>query len=417
LCYFALTLSAQESLTCIKAGKFFDGKSNSLHENVLIMIEGNRIVDVGEKINVPPNATIVDLSDRTVMPGLIDVHTHIALHPGGYAEQIMKESNEFRAIYATVNAKATLEAGVTTIRDLGNEGAGLADIALRNAIEKGIVPGPRILAAIQPITASGAYEVTGYSPSVKVPAISFTADGTSEIVKQVRHLTKLDADVVKIYMESFEKKQTSDDSLTGAFNYSRDEFQTLVDEAHRAGLRVAAHTYTDSAARLAIEIGVNSIEHGLYLQEETFRRMAQKNIYYVPTLLVYELWRDDKLFGKLSEREKQKLSYTCRRHIETFQRALKTPVRIAFGTDTFEFPGTNAEELVVMVRSGMKPIDALRSATSVSAELLGLGHEIGTIEKGKAADIIAFSGDPVKDISVVRQVSFVMKSGKVYLHK
>lgn len=417
LLFLYSSLLAQNDYTCIKAGNFFDGKSYALKKNVSILIKGKLIVDVGENIKIPQGAKLIDLSSQTVMPGLIDAHTHIAAHPGGYTDQILKELYEYKAIYAAVNAKITLESGVTTIRDLGNEGSGLADIALRDAINKGIVPGPRILTCIQPITATGAYEVTGYSPIINAPQISYAADGAVEIRKRIRTLLKLGADVIKIYMESYEKKQTSNDSLTGAFNYSKEEFQTLVDEAHRAGLKVAAHTYSDSAARLAIEIGVNSIEHGLYIQEETFRKMAQKNIYYVPTILVYELWRDDKLFGKLSELDKKKLTYTCNRHSETIKRALKTPVKIAFGTDTFEFPGTNAEELAVMVRCGMKPIEALRSATSISAELLGIGQETGTLETNKFADIIAFPGDPINDITAVRQVSFVMKEGHIYVDK
>jgi imidazolonepropionase-like amidohydrolase len=409
--------SAQENYIAIRAGKLFDGKSGDLKENILILIKGNKIVNVGEKIQIPQNTTMIDLSSMTVMPGLIDAHTHIVLHAGSYDGQIMHESNEYKAVYATLSARQTLESGITTIRDVGNEGAGLADVALRDAINKGIVPGPRILTAIQPITATGAYELTGYSPNVKTPPISYAADGVTEIRKQVRNLAKLGADLIKVYMESYEKKQTSKDSLTGAINYSVEEFKALTDEAHRAGLRVAAHTYSDSAARLAVEIGVNSIEHGLYIKESTFRSMAQKSIYYVPTLLVYELWRDEKLFGKLSEEDKIKLAYTCRKHAETFRRALATPVKIAFGTDTFQLHGTNAQELDLMVQYGMKPIDALRSATSVAAEVLGIGDETGTIEKSKSADIIAFAGDPLKDIRAVQAISFVMKEGNIFLEK
>jgi imidazolonepropionase-like amidohydrolase len=329
----------------------------------------------------------------------------------------MRETPEYRAIYATLNAKKTLESGVTTIRDLGNEGAGFADIALRDAIDKGLVPGPRIVAAIRPVTATGGYRLVGYSPYNTLPPISSAADGPAEVRKEVRRLIEYGADVIKIYMESYEKRQLRNDLLTGALNYSQEELNALTEEAHRSGTRVAAHTYSDEAARMAIIAGVDSIEHGLYLKEDTFSLMAQKGIYYVPTLLVYELWRDGKIFGGISAENKLKLTNTVREHTATFKRALSTPVRIVFGTDTFELPGTNSEEIELMVRYGMRPADALRSATVVSAMLLGLSSVAGTIEPGKSADLIAFKGNPLEDIRVVQHVSFVMKEGVVYVNR
>jgi imidazolonepropionase-like amidohydrolase len=406
-----------EDDTYIKAGKLFNGQSDQLDENVVILIRGKKIMQVGKDLPIPAGAKVIDLSDLVVMPGLIDAHTHIVLHGGDYDAQILRETPEYRAIYATNNARITLEAGVTTIRDLGNEGAGFADIALRDAIAKGVVPGPRILAAIRPVTSTGAYRLVGYSPYLTLPPISSAADGPAEARKEVRRLVEAGADIIKIYIESFEKRQLRSDILSGALNYSQEELNALVEEAHRAGARVAAHTYSDAAARMAITAGVDSIEHGLYLREETFRLMAQKGIYYVPTLLVYELWRDAKIFGAISPENKIKLTNTVREHTATFKRALATPVRIAFGTDTFEFPGTNADELELMVRYGMRPADALRSATSTAAALLGLSDLTGTIDAGKSADIIAFKGNPLEDVGAVRHVTFVMKEGKVYLNR
>jgi imidazolonepropionase-like amidohydrolase len=233
----------------------------------------------------------------------------------------------------------------------------------------------------------------------------------------VRRLIEEGADVIKIYMESYEKRQLRKDRLSGALNYSQEELNVITEEAHKAGVRVAAHTYSDEAARMAITAGVDSIEHGLYLQTETFRLMAQKGIYYVPTLLVYELWRDSKIFGTISPENKIKLTNTVAEHTATFRRALATPVKIAFGTDTFELPGTNAEELELMVRYGMSPADALRAATSTSAALLDVSEITGTIEAGKSADIIACSGNPLQDIRAVQHVSFVMKEGKVFVNR
>lgn len=420
LCLACSAWSAAQTpadLTYIKAGRLFDGRSDKLLSNVVVIVQGQKILQVGTDLAIPSGANVLDLSDLTVMPGLIDAHTHIVLHAGDYDAQVLRETPEFRAIYATRSAKLTLEAGVTTIRDLGNEGAGFADIALRDAIAQGLVPGPRIIAAIRPVTSTGGYRLVGYSPYHTLPPISSSADGPAEVRKEVRRLIEEGADVIKIYIESAEKRQLRRDRLSGALNYSQEELNVLTEEAHKAGVRVAAHTYSDEAARMAIIAGVDSIEHGLYLQTETFRLMAQKGIYYVPTLLVYELWRDSKIFGTISPENKIKLTNTVAEHTATFRRALSTPVKIVFGTDTFELPGTNAEELELMVRDGMKPVDALRAATSTSAALLDISDLTGTIEAGKSADIIAFSGDPLQDIRAVQHVSFVMKEGKVFVNR
>lgn len=400
----------------IKARRLFDGKSGELREDVAVLVEGSKIAAVGPQPGPAAGAEVVDLGGLTLMPGLVDAHTHIVLHAGGFDSQLLRETPEYRAIRATNSARATLEAGVTTIRDLGNEGSGFADIALRDAVAGGVVPGPRILAAIQPVTPTGAYRLVGYSPYLRVPPIAYAADGADEVRRQVRRLVEHGADVLKLYMESFEKRHLSGELLTGGRNYSADELRAAVEEARNAGLTVAAHTYSDEAARAAAEAGVDSIEHGLYLSEETFRLMAGRGVYYVPTLLVYELWRDGQILGGVSPENKIRLTNTVREHTESFRRALTSGVKIAFGTDTFELPGTNARELELMVRYGMGPADALRSATSVSAELLGLGRVTGSVEPGKSADLIGVEGDPLADVRAVQRVRFVMKEGKVYVN-
>jgi imidazolonepropionase-like amidohydrolase len=408
-----LGAAADELVTFVQCGRLFDSTTGRLQDGVGVLVRAGRIVDVGPAVVAPPGATVVDLSRFTVLPGLIDAHTHIALHPGNYDDQVLRETPELRTIHATVNARVTLESGITTVRDLGNEGAGFADIAVRDAIAKGLVPGPRILAAIQPVTATGAYGLVGYSPYAKLPAISYEADGPAAVRRQVRTLVREGADVIKIYMESFEKKQAESEVLSGARTYSDEELAALVDEAHASGVKVAAHTYADESARRAVEVGVDSIEHGLYLTEATFRKMAERGIAYVPTLMVYELWRDGKIFVGSSPVTLDKVQRTVERHAVAFRAALRTPVSIVMGSDTFELPGTNSQELVAMVRTGMSPAEALRSATSRAATLLGLAGRVGVLAKGASADLVAVAGDPTKDIETVTRPVLVMKEGRI----
>ena len=398
----------------LKTGKLFDGKTASIQEKVTIVVEGAKILQSGPNIVIPANAEVIDLEESFVLPGLIDTHTHIILHEGNYEDQILRETPEFRALNAVPAARAMLMSGVTTIRDMGNEGAGFADIALRDAINKGLIPGPRILASIQPVTTTGSYNLLGFSPYISLPQIAYQGDGPDALQKRVRELVQFGADVIKIYVESFEKKQLRQDVLSGAINYTIDELKMIVEEARRSGLPVAAHVYSDQAAQMAIDAGVNSIEHGLYITEATFHRMAEKNIFYVPTLMVYHLWRDARILQPVSEARKKMLAATVILHTASFKTALRTPVKIAFGTDTFALPGTNSEELELMVEYGMSPIQALTSATGSAAKLLGMEDQIGAIAAGHTADIIAVRGNPAKNIKDIHDVVFVMKEGQVY---
>ncbi|HEV8658903.1 MAG TPA: amidohydrolase family protein [Thermoanaerobaculia bacterium] len=405
-----VAMNAAGQTMVVRAARLFDGTSEALRANAVVVIDAGKIIRIDDV--APPNATVIDLGDVTLMPGLIDAHTHIALHPGDAEQQNLRETPELRAIWATVSALKTVQAGITTIRDLGNEGAGFADIALRDAVARGLVAGPRVIAAIRPVTSTGAYRLTGYSPYNLMPPQAAEADGVGEVRKQVRTLLAQGADVIKTYLETYEKRGTRKDILTGTMNWSQEELNALVEEAHRGGVKVAAHTYSDEAAQMAIAAGVDSIEHGLYLKEETFRAMAQKGIYYVPTLLVYEYWRDGKIFGTPSAETKARLTKTVEEHTATFRRALRTPVKIVFGSDTFELPGTNALELERMIAYGMKPVDALRAATSLAASLLGM-TEIGSVKAGHAADLIAVAGDPLSDIQAMTRVVWVMRDGMV----
>lgn len=404
--------AAGDSLT-IRAARMFDGVS--LQRNVVVTVDDGRITSLTRDSS---SSADIELGDGfTLMPGLIDTHTHLALHAGNYDDQILRETPEMRTIHAAISARKTLEAGITTVRDLGNEGAGFADLAIRDAVARGLIDGPRVVAAIRPVTSTGSYRLTGFSPYVVTPPISSAADGVTEVRREVRKLIEQGADVIKMYLESYEKRQLRTDMLTGAMNYAQEELNALVEEAHRGGARVAAHTYSDAAARMAIAAGADSIEHGLYLSEETFGLMADRGIYYVPTLLVYELWRDGKLFGGVSPEMKKRLTKTVDEHTATYRRALATPVKIAFGSDTFELPGTNAQEIVLMVRYGMKPADALRAATSTAAALVGVDGVAGVIRPGFAADLIAVAGDPLADIAAIERVALVIRGGKVIVDR
>lgn len=409
--------AAEEPALYVKCGRLFDGASEALRDGVALVVRGGTIAELGPGLPVPAGATVLDLSRLTVVPGFIDAHTHVALHPGDYDGQVLRETPEMRTIHATLSARATLEAGVTTVRDLGNEGAGFADIAVRDAAAKGLIPGPRILAAIQPVTATGGYGLVGYSPYAKLPPIAYEADGPTGVRVQVRRLVREGADVIKVYMESYEKRQTDSDVLSGTRIYTDEELQAIVEEAHGSGVKVAAHTYYDESALRAVAAGVDSIEHGLYVQEATFRRMAEKGIAYVPTLLVYELWRDGKIFTGSSPVTLEKVRRTVDRHADAFRAALRTPVKVVMGSDTFERPGTNTHEIVAMVRTGMTPLEALRSATSRAAELLGLEGRVGVLRQGAAADLVALEGDPLRDIQAVTKPVVVMKAGKVALDR
>jgi imidazolonepropionase-like amidohydrolase len=404
---------ASAPATYVKCGRLFDGASDTLRERVALVVRDGVIADVGTSPAVPEGATVLDLTAFTCTPGLVDAHTHLALHPGDYDGQVLRETPELRAIHATVSARVTLESGITTVRDLGNEGAGFADVAVRDAVARSVVPGPRILAAIQPVSATGSYGLVGYSPYLKLPTIAYEADGPAGVRAQVRRLVREGADVVKVYMESYEKKQAESDVLSGARVYSDEELRALVDEAHASGVKVAAHTYTDESARRAVEAGADSIEHGLYVTEATFRLMAERKVAYVPTLLVYELWRDGKIFAGSSPVTLGKVRKTVDLHADAFRAALRTPVSIVMGSDTFELPGTNAQEIVAMVRTGMTRVEAMRSATSRASDLLGLKDRVGVLRTGASADLLALRGDPLADIGVVTRPALVMKEGRI----
>jgi imidazolonepropionase-like amidohydrolase len=399
------------SVTAIKCGRFFDGKNLSLQENVVLLIENGRISAAGKSLAIPAGAKVIDLGDATVMPGLIDCHTHMFLHGINYDESILKKSLQYRAIWSTVSARKALLAGFTTVRDVETEGAGYGDVALRDAINNGIVIGPRMQCATRGLSITGGYSPYGYSPDVDIPKGAQLADGVEGVRKAVREQLANGADLIKIYIDHRRRGTPNPDMLSAWPTFSLEETKAIVEEAGRAGVKVAAHVYNSGPAQTAIQAGVASLEHGIYLDDKTFRMMAEKGVFWVPTIMAYMQFMDD---PDVKPDHRRLMTGTTDRHREAFQRALKLPVKIAFGTDLDGNHERAAQEFGWMVRYGMAPMAALKSATSVAAELLGWQDRLGALEPGKIADVVAVKGNPAEDITAMTRVRFVMKDGVIY---
>jgi imidazolonepropionase-like amidohydrolase len=417
LCWLLLVLlvgdvSSQTSpVTAIRCGRFFDGKTLVLHENVLLLVQGDRIQAVGPSLEIPAQAKVIDLGQSTVMPGLIDCHTHMFLHGIPYEEALLKKSLQYRAIWASVAARKALLAGFTSIRDIETEGAGYGDVALRDAINEGIVIGPRMQCATRALSITGGYSPYGYSPDVLVPRGAQIVDGIDGVRRAVREQLSNGADLIKIYIDHRRRGTPNPDMLTAWPTFSLEEVKIIVEEAAKVNAKVAAHVYASAAAQTAIKGGVASLEHGIYLDEPTFKMMNEKGVYWVPTLMAYLQFNDD---PKATPERRRLMAGTTERHRDTFQRALKLGVKIAFGSDLDGNQENAGQEFLWMVRYGMPPLQALKSATSVAAELLGWEDRLGSLEPGKLADVVAVAGNPVDDITAMTRVNFVMKNGVVY---
>jgi len=421
--FLSLRIAAQaaDQLIVLKAARFFDGKSDALVQNAVVIVQGDKIIDAGSSLPVPSDAQVIDLGDATLSPGLMDAHTHLtADFSGNYNERRLQELDlnvSEQAIRATAFARATVEAGFTTVRDLGSRFVGsheFVDVALRNSINKGVIAGPRMLVATKGIGATGGHfdPTNGFRDFLFRRESDFTdgiANGPDEIRKAVRFEVKNGADVIKAAVSGGVLSlgdEVDTPQLTPA------EMTALVDESHRLRKKVAVHCHGDQAAREAIEAGVDSIEHGSFMKPETLTMMKKKGTFLTPTLMASE-W----IMGKLDNypptlQAKAKAATAARS--EMFRNAVKMGIKISFGTDAAVFPhGQNAKEFKLMVDLSMKPIDALKSATANDAELLGIAQKVGTLEKGKLADIIAMPGDPTSDITATERVSFVMKEGKI----
>ena len=395
----------------IRAGRLIDGKNETALTNALILIEGEQIVSVSAGGTAPAGVEVIDLSKSTVLPGLVDTHTHVLLNGDITAEdydvQLLKQSIAYRAILSARNARIALEHGFTAIRDVETEGAMYADVDIKNAIANGEVPGPRMQVATRAMTPTGMYPLLGYSWELQVPKGVQDVDGVDGARKAVREQVMYGADWIKYYSDRryhFE----ADGVLHSMVNFTDEEAKAIVDETHRLGKKVAAHAIGSDGIAAALRAGVDTIEHGDGLTDALLDEMARKGTYWVPTITVgaYVAPGRGGNWTKMVDLEKI-----------AFQKALKKNVKIALGTDAggFDWKELNqAKEFAYYVNYGMTPMQAIRSGTVVPAELLGWSDKMGTIEAGKWADIVAVSGDPLKDITELERVKFVMKAGAVF---
>ena len=397
----------------LRCDSLWDGRS-ALRGPVLIEIRGERIGEIRSAAGPAPTGEVTNLSGMTCLPGLIDSHTHVLLQGDITAEdydaQLLKQSPEYRTILATVNARRMLSWGFTTIRDVETEGAGYADVDVRDAIERGIIPGPRMQVAGRSLDVTGAYPLLGYAPAVVVPKGVEEVDGVEGARRAVREQLSHRIDWIKVYSDR-SYRLAGNGVLDDIPTFTLAELQAIVDEAHRQRHRVASHAVALYGVHNSVEAGVDSIEHGDYISDADLRTMLKKQIFYVPTIFVGEYVAEGRAkAGAPVWAEMPAI------HANTFRRALQAGVKIAFGTDIggFDWHINPAREFALMVKYGMTPEQALRSATVMGAELLGWSDRLGTIETGKLADLIAVPGDPLADITRLEQVRFVMKGGIAY---
>lgn len=407
----------------VLCGAVFIGTSDSMGGAATIRIDANgKIASITPGIasqysGKDANLTgVVDLSKETCLPGLIDAHTHVLLQGDAtmeaYTEQIMKQSAAYRAIVGGVRAGEAMAYGFTTIRDLETEGAGYADVDIKHAIERGFIPGPHMRVATRALNVTGAYPMQGqgYAPEVVVPHGVQVVDGAEEARKAVREQISYGADWIKVYADG-RYKLKGDDVLDDVPTFTPEELAAIVDEAHRQGHPVAAHAIGLQGVHNAVVAGVDSVEHGDYIAPADMQMMIAKGIWYVPTLFIgYNIGN-----ARAAESSPVWLRMNVI-HDATFRRAVEAGVKIAFGTDAggFEWSENPAQEFEYMVKDGMTPAQAIRSATQSGAKLLRMDDEVGTLEMGKQADLVAVKGNPLQDVKLLEKVDFVMKGGWIY---
>ncbi len=415
-----VSISSAESLAqtpgsparvAIRAGRLIDGLGGAPITDAVILVDGERITAVGKGLAIPSGARVIDLSHSTVLPGFIDAHTHVTSQPENYLEDLFRKSPIDIAVMAHVYARRTLDAGFTTIRDVG---AGeFIDVALRNAINRGDVAGPRMQVATLTVGSTGGHgDISGFSPYLKFGQFSGVADGVTEIRKLVRFEVKNGADLIKMLASA---GVLSEEESVGAPQFTQEEMNAVVDEASMWGRKVAAHAHGAEAIKRALRAGVASVEHASLIDDEGIRLAKEKGAY-----LVMDIYNDDYImseYKRLGYPQKilDKEASVGRLQRESFRRAVQAGVKLAFGTDAGVYPhGWNGKQFAKMVQFGMTPMQAISSATSNAADLLGWSDRVGSVQQGRFADLVAVDGDPLADITQLERVQFVMKGGVVY---
>jgi len=412
----AQAVGTPEHVVVLHAARMLDVGGEKIVTPGEVLVKGDRIVAVGAHVDRPAGAEVIDLGDATLMPGLIDVHVHLFLHVGAEDLQTVQESVPERTLIAAGAATTDLMAGFTAERDMGSEGAGCADVAVRNAINKGLIPGPRMRMSCNAIDLTGGHEdAVGYNPAQKVLSNADYADNGDEIVKVMREQRKIGADFTKIYETG--RDSYRDGVFKTPYQYTEAELEVAVKEAERmgggvgSGRGVAVHATGEPGTGYAVAAGVASVDHAYQLSDATMKAMKEKHIYAVPTFAIAEYFADHAATQERAERGRAEQVY----HAAEFKKQLAAGVPMAVGSDVGPFPhGTQAHELELMVKYGMRPAAALQADLINGAKLLGWGGQIGELKAAYFADVIAVPGNPLEDISVTKKVEFVMKGGVVY---